>query len=59
MTTSLNHTRSIADNAGISAEEWKARVDLAACYRLVARNGWDDLILSTARSTPPAPTRNA
>jgi ribulose-5-phosphate 4-epimerase/fuculose-1-phosphate aldolase len=24
--------------------EWKARVDLAAAYRLVARNGWDDLI---------------
>lgn len=28
----------------ISAEEWQARVDLAACYRLVAHHGWDDLI---------------
>jgi ribulose-5-phosphate 4-epimerase/fuculose-1-phosphate aldolase len=30
----------------ISAEEWAVRVDLAACYRLVAHFGWDDLILT-------------
>src|SRR5215472_11183766 len=30
----------------ISAEEWKVRVDLAACYRLIAHFGWDDLILT-------------
>lgn len=24
--------------------EWRARVDVAACYRLVARKGWDDLV---------------
>jgi ribulose-5-phosphate 4-epimerase/fuculose-1-phosphate aldolase len=28
----------------VSAEEWQARVDLAALYRLVALYGWDDLI---------------
>ncbi len=28
----------------VSAAEWQARVDLAACYRLVALHGWDDLI---------------
>lgn len=28
----------------MSADEWSTRVDLAACYRLVAMNGWDDLI---------------
>lgn len=28
----------------VSAEEWKARVELAACYRLVALYGWDDTI---------------
>ena len=28
----------------VSAEEWQTRVDLAACYRLVAMHGWDDLI---------------
>ncbi|MDF1722639.1 MAG: class II aldolase/adducin family protein [Minwuia sp.] len=27
----------------VSAEEWAVRVDLAAFYRLVALNGWDDL----------------
>ena len=30
--------------AGISAEEWQARTDLAAVYRLCAHYGWDDLI---------------
>jgi len=28
----------------VSQQEWQARVDLAALYRLVALNGWDDLI---------------
>src|SRR5215475_6354551 len=30
----------------VSPEEWAARVDLAACYRLVARYGWDDLVFT-------------
>ena len=30
----------------VSEAEWKLRVDLAACYRLVARYGWDDLIFT-------------
>ncbi len=30
----------------VSAEEWQTRVDLAACYRLVALNGWDDVIFT-------------
>ena len=35
----------------VSADEWAARVDLAACYRLVALFGWEDLVLThiTAR----------
>jgi ribulose-5-phosphate 4-epimerase/fuculose-1-phosphate aldolase len=28
----------------VSAEEWKTRVDLAACYRLIELFGWSDLI---------------
>ncbi len=28
----------------VSAEEWQARVDLAALYRLLAHYGWDDLV---------------
>lgn len=30
----------------VSAEEWAVRVDLAACYRLIALYGWDDLIFT-------------
>lgn len=30
----------------VSAEEWQTRVDLAACYRLVALNGWDDVVFT-------------
>ena len=30
----------------VSAEEWEQRVALAACYRLVAHFGWDDLIFT-------------
>ena len=35
----------------VSPEEWQTRVDLAACYRLVANFGWSDLIFThiTAR----------
>ena len=29
-----------------SAEEWQIRVDLAACYRLVAEFGWSDLVFT-------------
>ncbi len=30
--------------AGMTSEEWQARVDLAAVYRLCAKYGWDDVI---------------
>jgi len=30
----------------VSSEEWQTRVDLAACYRLVAQYGWDDLVFT-------------
>jgi len=35
----------------VSHDEWAVRVDLAACYRLVARYGWEDLVFThiTAR----------
>jgi len=35
-------TRSIKDS--VSEQEWALRVDLAAAYRIVAMNGWDDSI---------------
>lgn len=33
--------------------EWEMRVNLAACYRLVARNGWDDLIYTHISAAVP------
>jgi len=37
----------------ISNEEWQARVDLAAAYRLVALYGWDDLIFTHISARVP------
>ena len=39
----------------VSAEEWKLRVDLAACYRLIAMYGWDDLIFTHISARVPGP----
>jgi ribulose-5-phosphate 4-epimerase/fuculose-1-phosphate aldolase len=39
----------------VSAEEWQVRVDLAALYRLVAREGWDDLIYTHISARIPGP----
>jgi len=36
----------IATDQQISATEWQTRVDLAAFFRIVARYGWDDLLLA-------------
>src|SRR4051812_20849136 len=30
--------------SGMTEAEWSQRVNLAACYRLVAHYGWDDLV---------------
>lgn len=52
----------MADGAGkidvrgsVSAEEWKARVDLAAMYRLVALYGWEDMIFTHISHRVPGP----
>src|SRR2546425_2108972 len=39
----------------ISSEEWQARIDLAAAYRLVALYGWDDLIFTHISARVPGP----
>lgn len=39
----------------VSAEEWQARVDLAALYRLVALHGWDDMIYTHISARIPGP----
>ncbi len=43
--------------AGISAEEWQARIDLAAVYRLVAHYGWDDVIYNHSSMRVPGEER--
>ncbi len=39
----------------VSPEEWQARVELAAAYRLVAHYGWDDLIFTHLSARVPGP----
>ncbi len=52
----------MADDLGIrsvrstvSEAEWKARVDLAALYRITAHHGWDDLIFTHISMRVPGP----
>ena len=42
----------------VSEEEWRARVDLAALYRLVALYGWDDLVFTHISSRVPGEDNN-
>ncbi len=37
----------------VSPQEWQARVDLAAAYRLVAHYGWDDMIFTHLSARVP------
>lgn len=39
----------------VSDEEWQTRVDLAACYRLIAMYGWDDLVFTHISARVPGP----
>jgi ribulose-5-phosphate 4-epimerase/fuculose-1-phosphate aldolase len=46
-------TRSLRDR--VSEQEWNTRVDLAACYRLVARYGMTDLVYNHITARVPGP----
>jgi ribulose-5-phosphate 4-epimerase/fuculose-1-phosphate aldolase len=37
----------------VSEAEWAMRVDLAACYRVVAHYGWDDLVFTHISARVP------
>ena len=39
----------------VSAQEWELRVQLAACYRLVALYGWSDLVFTHISARVPGP----
>jgi ribulose-5-phosphate 4-epimerase/fuculose-1-phosphate aldolase len=39
----------------VSDVEWQLRVDLAACYRIIAMHGWDDLVFTHISARVPGP----
>lgn len=41
--------------ARVSEAEWALRVDLAACYRLIALHGWSDLVFTHISAKLPGP----
>src|SRR5437762_7804636 len=41
--------------SGMTDAEWNQRVNLAACYRLVALYGWDDLVDTHISARVPGP----
>lgn len=49
------NTSTAAVQSAVSEAEWKQRVNLAACYRLVALFGWDDLIFTHISARVPGP----
>jgi ribulose-5-phosphate 4-epimerase/fuculose-1-phosphate aldolase len=55
----MNKPAKMADMkpAGVSPEEWQARIDLAAVYRLIAHYGWDDVIYNHASMRVPGEPR--
>ena len=55
----MNKPAKMADMkpAGVSPEEWQARLDLAAVYRLIAHYGWDDVIYNHASMRVPGEPR--
>ncbi len=55
MSTAIDAGTATAARRRCGAEEWQARVDLAALYRLVALHGWDDLIFTHLSARVPGP----
>ena len=51
------HARATTGQPAMSSEEWEARVDLAAVYRLVAHHGWDDVIYNHCSMRVPGEDR--
>jgi len=51
----MNVETSTSSKKSMSAGEQQARVNLAACYRLVAHYGWDDMIFTHISARVPGP----
>src|SRR5215471_1972893 len=50
-----NPKTSLSVRDQVSEDEWNARVNLAAAYRLVALYGWDDLVFTHISARVPGP----
>src|SRR5579863_7084487 len=55
MKTDITITNRRLANAPMGEEERKARIELAACYRLAHREGWDELIYNHISARVPGP----
>lgn len=51
----MSQAKSASVRERVTAEEWQARVDLAAAYRVVALFGWDDLVFTHISARVPGP----
>ena len=49
------NTRGSDPNASVSEDEWRMRVDLAACYRLIAHFGFNELTYNHISARVPGP----
>lgn len=59
MNAILNTAPSPADvRSQVSPEEWVLRVELAACYRMIAHLGWDDLVFTHISARVPGMDRH-
>src|SRR6266498_4179598 len=50
-----NAQRALPIRKQVTEQEWQARVDLAAAYRLVAHYRWDDLVFTHISARVPGP----
>ena len=51
----MRATKEMKIRSQVSDAEWQQRVDLAACYRLVALYHWDDLVFTHISARVPGP----
>lgn len=51
----MKAAKDVAIRTQVSEAEWRQRVDLAACYRVVALYRWDDLVFTHISARIPGP----
>ena len=51
-------TDTVSSAHGVEEDEQQMRVDLAACYRLIALHGWDDLVFTHISARVPGPDKH-